>query len=93
MAIAAKKALSIDAFPIPPYSPDLNPLDFGLWEEIDRRMIEGAPKNVETVAAYKKRMRLVALRLPADLVTRTVRKIPARMRSVIDAKGHNIKED
>ena len=93
VALAAKKELHIDAFPMPPYSPDLNPLDFGIWDEIESRMVEGAPKTVETVAQYKKRMRLTALRLPAALVTKTVRKIPDRMRSVIAAKGHNIKDD
>ena len=93
VALAAKKELHIDAFPLPPYSPDLNPLDFGFWDEIESRMVEGAPKTVETVAQYKKRMRLTALQLPAALVAKTVRKIPDRMRSDMAATGHNIKED
>ena len=59
----AKAELGIDAIPMPVFSPDLNPLDFCLWEEITRRMVERQPKHVETVKEFKKRMRMTALRL------------------------------
>ena len=78
---------------MPVFSPDLNPLDYSLWEEISRRMTNGAPERVETVAEYKKRLRRTALRLPASLVTRAVRAMPARMQAVVNAKGYSIKND
>ena len=91
--LQAKEELGIEAVPMPAYSPDLNPLDFSLWDEVERRMLKNAPKKVETVLAYKKRLRLTALRLPRDLVTRAVSAMPKRMRAVVEAKGHSIKDD
>ena len=89
----AKAELGIDAIPMPVFSPDLNPLDYCLWEEISRRMVKGAPGRLETVQEYKKRLRRTALRLPTALVTRAVRAMPSRMRAVVHAKGHSIKAD
>ena len=71
--MAAKADLGIKAVPSPPYSPDLNPLDYFVWDEIERRMLVNAPREVETVAAYKKRLRLTALRLPRNVVGQSVR--------------------
>ena len=90
---AAKAELGIEAIPMPVFSPDLNPLDFCLWEEVSRRMVAGTPKRVETVQEYKKRLRLTALRLPSTLVTKAVGAMPKRMRAVVEAKGHSIKID
>ena len=92
-AIATKKALKIEAIPSPVSSPDLNPLDFCLWEEISKRMVLSAPNRVETVDAYKKHLRLTALRLPRSLVTRAVESMPRRMEAVVQAKGHSISFD
>ena len=89
----AKAELGIEAVPMPVFSPDLNPLDFCLWEEVSRRMVAGAPSHVETVQEYKKRMRLVALRLSPKLVAKAVSAMPTRMLAVVDAKGHHIKAD
>lgn len=89
----AKAELGIEAVPMPVFSPDLNPLDYSLWEEVSRRMVASTPKDVETVVAYKKRLRITALRLPRSLVTKAVRSMPKRMRAVVAAKGHSIKAD
>jgi hypothetical protein len=45
-AKAAKKALHIEAVPFPRFSPDLNPLDFCIWAEIERRMAKNCPSKV-----------------------------------------------
>ena len=92
-ALAAKAELGIEAFPMPRYSPDLNPLDFCVWNEIESRVLKNTPKEVETVAAYKKRLRLTALRLPASVVTKAVASIPKRMKAIVDAKGQSVKCD
>ena len=92
-AQAAKAEHGITAVPFPRYSPDLNPLDFAIWNEVEARMIKNTPKHLETVAAYKKRLRLTALRLPSQFVVKAVRSIPARMKAVVAAKGGNIKCD
>ena len=90
---AAKSDLGIVAVPMPAYSPDLNPMDFSLWTEIERRMAESTPKRMETVAAYMKRLRLTALRLPARIVSKSVGAMPKRMRAVSAAKGYSISID
>ena len=92
-AQTAKAELGITAVPFPRYSPDLNPLDFAIWSEVEARMVKNMPKKVETVAEYKKRLRLTTLRLPSELVGKIVRSIPARMKAVVEAKGGNIKCD
>ena len=89
----AKASLGIEAVPMPAYSPDLNQLEFSLWEEVQRRMLDRTPKQVETVAAYKKRLRLTALRLPSAIVKKAVEAMPARMQDIVAAKGYSIKRD
>ena len=88
-----KVELNIEAVPMPAYSPDLNPLDYTLWEEILGRMQNNTPKNIESVAAYKKRLRLTALRLPSRVVTKAVGAMPKRMASIVAARGYSIKDD
>ena len=56
-------------------------------------MPDRAPKKVETVAAYKKRLRLTALCLPTAIVTKAVEAMPGRMKDIVEAKGYSIKRD
>ena len=88
-----KESKHIEAMPFPRHSPDLNPLDFSLWDEIERRVLQRAPKKVETVAEYKARLRRTALALPKELVTKAVGSMPKKIKEVRDAKGGSIKSD
>ena len=88
-----KESKRIKALPFPRYSPDLNPLDFSLWNEVERRTLKCAPKKIETVVAYKARLRLTALNLPKAMVAKAVRSMPKKIKQVIDAKGGSIKSD
>ena len=88
-----KESKHIKAMPFPRHSPDLNPLDFSLWSEIERRVLDRAPKKVETVAAYKARLRRAALDLPKGLVMKAVGSMPKKIKEVRDAKGGSIKSD
>ena len=92
-AKSAKAACGIKAHAFPRYSPDINPLDFSIWNEIERRMVENSPKKLETVAAYKRRLRTTALRLPDSFVSKTVRAMAGKLRQMQDAKGHHIRSD
>ena len=38
IAMAAKAAMKIQPIAFPTYSPDLNPLDYALWQEVENRM-------------------------------------------------------
>ena len=91
--IEAKAALNIEPLRFPTYSPELNPLDFAVWDEVERRMSEQkAPAN-ESVHAFKARLRRTALAIPAPVVTKMLCAIKRRAQSVYDHDGGNIPED
>ena len=75
--IAAKAAMHIDVLVLPRRSPDLNPLDYGYWSEVNRRMRRQersfARSFRETRKAYISRLRRTALRIPAVFLNRLVR--------------------
>jgi hypothetical protein len=92
-AKATKEKLKIEPIRFPRYSPDLNPLDFSIWNEVMRRMtLREAPAN-ESKEAYKKRLRLTALRLPKDYIRKVVLSIKSRAKAVADNKGGDIPRD
>ena len=93
LAKATKEKLKIEPIRFPRYSPDLNPLDFSIWNEVLRRMNEQkAPAN-EGKTAYMKRLRLTALRLPKDYIRKTVLSIKSRAKAVADNLGGDIPRD
>ena len=89
----AKRKLKIEALPSPPYSPDLNPLDFSIWAAINSRMAAKTPKKLETAKAYKARLRRTALRLPKSVVRKAILSMPKRIKQVIASEGKNIPRD
>ena len=64
--VAAKGALGIRTFQTPRYSPDLTPLDFSLWEEIERR----APQCPRRKTSRLHRTRLAGARPRCDYLRR-----------------------
>ena len=90
---AVKKDLKIEAIPFPAYSPDLNPLDYSIWSEINRCMLASTPKKMETATAYKARLRRTALRLPRAFVRKAILAMPRRIKAIIKAKGQSIPRD
>lgn len=54
VAVATKRRLKYNVLSLPRYSPDLNPLDYCIWTDIERRAMKGGPKNgKESVEDYK----------------------------------------
>lgn len=92
-AIAAKKECGICPIHWPRYSPDMMPLDFSLWTDIEERMVECAPKGRESVEAYKVRLRRVAMRTPPATVLKAVKAMRQRARDIAEAKGGDIARD
>ena len=90
LAKKAKSEKRIQAHVFPRYSPDINPLDFSLWQAVTQRMLQTTPNKLETVVAYKARLRCTALRLPRAVVSKAVNNMAARIRQVKDANGGNI---
>ena len=76
----------------PAFSPDLNLLDFSLWSMIEKEALAGrTPK--ESQAAYKARLRKVALGLPRAIVKKVVESIRTRAQAIFEADGGNIARD
>ena len=93
LAKAAKRSLGIKTMEWPRYSPDLNPLDFSLWDNIEARMAKTAPRGRETVVAFKARLRRVAFSTPTSEVRKMVEAVRSRAKAIRDAKGGDIQKD
>ena len=92
-AMAEKRRLGIKTIQWPHYSPDLMPLDFSLWTDINRRMAATAPRGNETVAAFKRRLRRVALSTSTSTVRGAVAAMRGRAAMIWKAGGKNIARD
>ena len=92
-AIAAKQHLNIKTITWPRYSPDLMPLDFSLWTDINRRMQKNAPLGRESAVAFKARLRRMALRTSTNTVRKAVEAMRTRAGQIWEAKGKNIARD
>lgn len=92
-ARAAKKEVGMKELSLPPYSPDLNPLDFALWRTLETRARESVGKRTLTVKEYKATLRRTALRLSAKIVGKAVEGMRGRIGRVFDAAGGNIERD
>ena len=73
-----KESLSIEPMEFPRISPDLNPMDFWLWAEVERRMEKNAPSRLETMAQHKARLRRAAFAIPESEVKKAVEDMKAR---------------
>ena len=93
LAVAAKRELGFKVFELPRYSPDLNPMDFFLWNNIEQRMALNAPTGRESVDQYKKRLRKVAMSTSRFLIRKTLATMKQRINAVYEARGNHIKID
>ena len=89
----AKRELKIKPVEFPRYSPDLNPLDFFVWEEVERRMSKQAAPARETFGHYKARLRRTAMNIPAELIKKALASIPKRAAAIVLAGGGDIARD
>lgn len=92
-AVAAKTELKINPIEFPAYSPDLNPCDYFLWDEVQRRMEEQKPRGRESVDAFKIRLRRTAMSIPPSIILKGVAGMKTRSQQVFEADGHDIKRD
>ena len=85
--------MKVSAVAFPKYSPDLNPLDYFVWAEVNRRMgSQSAPAN-ESQTAYKSRLRQTAMSIPAPAIRVAVGKMKAKAAEVVQSKGGRIPSD
>ena len=92
-AVAEKSRLGIRTIEWPRYSPELMPLDFSLWEHIAERMQDGAPAGRESVSAFKRRLRRVAMTTPVSVVRAAVAAMRTRATMIWAADGKDIARD
>ena len=93
-AVRAKKELGFRVMSLPRYSPDLNPLDFFLWKDIEGRMTESAPKSrKEALDEFKMRLRKTAFATSRVLIAKAVGAMKKRIAAVYAAKGGHITMD
>ena len=91
--MAAKTEVGIEAMRFPRYSPDLNPLDFYVWSEIERRVLASPVERVESAKQYKARLRRVAMALPGESLQKAVAAVRKRAAAVVAARGGYVHRD
>ena len=87
---AAKEASKIKVFEIPCRSPDLNPLDYAIWAEVNKRMRDQEQnwKNKkESREQYLARLKSTAQGLERDYVDGVIGNMAARCERLYRAKG------
>ena len=77
----------------PTYSPDLNPCDFSLWEEVESRMAKQKTPTREPVVAFKARLKRTATAIPESVVRKMLGGIKSRAQSIYDKDGGHISRD
>ena len=68
----------------PPYSPDLNPLDFFLWDTLKDRIYSDPPGSIEDI---KRKVSTEIRNIPVEMLERTIGSFEARLRHVIASNG------
>ena len=91
-AKAVKRSKGIEPIEWPRYSPDLNPLDFYVWHEVEEKALQSL-SGPTTMVAYKKKLRRLALALPEAEVREAVESMRTRAKAVLDAAGGDIDRD
>ena len=92
-AVNAKALLKISPIEFPAYSPDMNPCDYALWDEVERRMAVQVTPDGETVDGFKARLRLTAMRIPKATLWKMVAGMKRRTQDIYDQKGGHIPRD
>ena len=94
--VATKGAAGIHTISLPPRSPDLNPLDYRIWAETNKRMRLQEKKWPASKREDRQdcldRLRRTARNLPATYIEKTVGALARRCEQVIKARGGHFPE-
>jgi transposase len=72
----------------PPNSPDLNPLDYSIWNELVQTMNW---ERVRTKATLIRELKLAVKKIPVETVLHSIEKFPVRLRLILKNKGDYIR--
>ena len=89
----AKKEEKIGSWMLSPHSPGMMPLDYSIWDQIERRTLAKSGRDDETASSYKKRLCITAKRLPKTYVQKTLRKMKGNIEAIVAAQGGNTEMD
>ena len=87
---AAKRACNIEVFEIPRRSPDLNPLDYAIWAEVNKRMRRQELKwkrKKESREQYVARLKRTAQGLERAFVDKVIGNMAVRCERLYRARG------
>ncbi|KAI6658755.1 hypothetical protein LOD99_15078 [Oopsacas minuta] len=68
----------------PPYSPDLNPMDYSVWSILESRVCAKSHKSIDSL---KRKLREEWEKIPQDVLRAAVEALSGRISSVIHDKG------
>ena len=88
--VAAKRASKIDVFEMPCRSPDLNPLDYSIWSELNKRMRAQErtwKTKKESRDQYVARLKRTAEGLDRAFVDDAIGNLAVRSERLYQAKG------
>ncbi|KAI6650037.1 hypothetical protein LOD99_6252 [Oopsacas minuta] len=68
----------------PPYSPDLNPMDYSIWLIVETKACAMAHNNVESL---KVSLRREWAKIPQETLRAAVEAFPRRLKAVIEKRG------
>ena len=91
--IDAKRQAGIKALTLPPRTPSLMPLDFSVWNAIQKNVVSTSPKGHESKAAFIARLRKCAMGLPKGYVKSVINRTKPNIQAIIDAQGYAPKND
>ena len=91
--VQAKREQKIRSWLLPPHSPGLMPLDFSLWDDIEGCTIGKRKIGDETLASYKRRLHVIAKRLPQTLVKKCLAKMKENLRATVRSEGGHTRLD
>jgi hypothetical protein len=94
--LQAKEDSGISLFEIPKRSPDLNPLDYGFWDIINRKMRtqekKHRPSFRESKEKYLARLRRAAMGVPSAVLSKLVKSMRRRCQALADVHGGHFEE-
>ena len=86
---AAYRSVGVPCATLPPYSPDLNPIE-NVWALVDGRLAATAPKGFEREKAFRRRVRNAVYwvnRNHQKTLRNAVASMPRRLEVVTSGKG------
>ena len=93
-AVDLKKRLRIRTLDLPPYSPDLQPLDYTLWHQVSKAVEATAERRqIKTAVVYRQVLRTSALKLSRLRVKSALKSMHNRIRAIVAAKGGHVSRD